>query len=137
MNSIIIKDSKPIIPFESFDINEFGVLVNSSFVTKKNNLNTWTISLFCILDISQYEQLPELVKVDMSETHFCCGLIPLRTITLSPKKNNKGEETLWMITLEAVLESIDNVRIMDILVNMETRRPRAKKARTMAQALAG
>ncbi len=134
--SISIKDAKAVAPFETFDIDHFGVHVNSAVVVKENNLNIWTISLMCVLDISEDEPLPELVKVEMSDTQLCCGLIPVRTITLSPKEHKKGDETLWLITLEAELEIIDIVRILDIEVNITTRRPRRNKARTMAQVAA-
>lgn len=135
--SISIKDAKAITPFETFDISNFGVHVDSSIAINENNLNVWTISLLCVLDISKDESFPELVKVEMSDDCPCNDLIPTRTIILSPKKHRRDKETLWMITLEAILETASNVRIMNVEVNIETTRPRRKKTKTIAQPSVG
>lgn len=134
--SICITDSIPIASFEAFDLNHFGLHVNSAIKVRKNELTIWTISLLCVLDISKDESLPKLINVEMSDTYLCCDMLPIRSIDLSPKENRSGEETLWSITLEAKMKADDLCRIIDVEVNLATRRPRKKKARIVAQTLA-
>lgn len=131
--SIYITETNPIVPCVPFDISDFNLHAEAIVTIEKGKSNIWDISLLCVLDISKEEDLRELIKVEMSATEMCCDLITMRKIILSPKKHHKGEETLWRIRLKAELDIYDSTRIMDIIVAVETTRPRKKKTRTMAQ----
>ncbi len=131
--SIYITEATPIVPCVPFDLGDFNLHAEAIATIEKGKSNIWEISLLCVLDISKEENLPELIKVEMSAVEICCDLISMRKIVLSPKKHHNGEETLWRIRLKAELDIYDNTRIMDIMVAVETTRPRKKKTRTMAQ----